>query len=121
MSDDQFERWLLEALQSLPADYRDRLDNLEIMVAPEPTAWQRRAVATGYDLYGLYEGIPLTARTSTGYGAVEPDRITLFSTALRRDYPHPDELQRQIRRVLYHEIAHHFGISDDRLHELGAY
>ncbi len=116
-----FERWVVAALEALPPFFRDRLDNLEIMVADYPTAEQYRCVPPGHDLYGLYEGIPLTKRASTSYSAVQPDRITLFRRALERDFPDPVGLEAQVRHTLYHEIAHHFGIDDDRLHELGAY
>ena len=75
----------------------------------------------GEPLLGLYEGVPLTQRTS-GYAGVLPDKITLFRGPLERLYGHdPELLERMIRRVVLHEIAHHFGISDERLVELDRY
>ena len=75
----------------------------------------------GQPLLGLYEGVPLTSRTS-GYAGVPPDKITIYRGPLERLYGHDHELLReQIRRVVLHEIAHHFGISDERLRELDRY
>jgi predicted Zn-dependent protease with MMP-like domain len=72
-------------------------------------------------LLGLYQGIPLTNRT-TGYSGALPDKITIYRGPLERYYGgDPAELQRQVKRVVLHEIAHHFGISDERLHELDRY
>ena len=118
---DDFERWVQEALDDLPPHIADRLSNLEVMVAERPTLHQRKKLIPGIVLYGLYEGIPLTKRSSTSYSAVEPDRITIFAYSLRRDFPDADALRAQVRHTVYHEIAHHFGIDDHRLHELGAY
>jgi predicted Zn-dependent protease with MMP-like domain len=70
-------------------------------------------------LYGLYQGVPLTQRT--GGGPLLPDLITIFQEPLERDFPGRAALNDQIRRTLLHEIAHFFGISDARLHELDAY
>ena len=120
MSLDDFEQWINEALEALPEPFASRLDNLEIMVAEHPSAAQIQAIGHG-NLYGLYQGIPQTRRTSTGYGAVEPDRITLFRHPLTRDYVERAALERQVKHTLFHELAHHFGIDDERLIELGAY
>lgn len=101
------------AVDSLPDDLRVRMSNVAIVVEDEPPPGRR--------LLGLYEGIPLTRRTS-GYSGVLPDRITIFRRPLERGYGHDPELLRaQVRRVVVHEIAHHFGISDERLLELGRY
>lgn len=120
--DSEFEQYVLEALEALPEPFRSGIKNVEIIIADRPTLRQRKAVRWSRRvLLGLYEGIPLPKRSSTGYGAVEPDRITLFRLALRRANPDPEQLRREVRHTLYHEIAHHFGIDDDRLLELGAY
>jgi predicted Zn-dependent protease with MMP-like domain len=101
------------AVGSLPRDLRDRMSNVAIVVEAEPPPGSR--------LLGLYEGIPLTRRGS-GYAGVLPDRITIFSGPLERRYGHDRELlAAQVRRVVVHEIAHHFGIGDERLLELGRY
>jgi predicted Zn-dependent protease with MMP-like domain len=110
---DDFDDSVQAAIDSLPEDLRQAMSNVAIMVEDEPPP--------GMPLLGLYEGVPLTRRT-TGYGGVPPDKITIYRGPLERHYGRdPDLLQRQIRRVVLHEIAHHFGISDERLRELDRY
>ena len=95
------------ALETLPDDLREAMSNVAIVVEDEPPA--------GQPLLGLYEGIPLTARTSW-YAGAAPDKISIYRGPLERLYGHdPELLERMIRRVVLHEIAHHFGISDERL------
>jgi predicted Zn-dependent protease with MMP-like domain len=108
---DEFEELVEEAIASLPDDLRAFMSNVGIVVEDEPPA--------GMPLLGLYQGVPLTVRTSS-YGAVPPDKITIYRGPLERLYA-GDELVRQVRRVVLHEIAHHFGISDERLVELDRY
>jgi predicted Zn-dependent protease with MMP-like domain len=109
----EFEESVEAALESLPDDLREAMSNVAIVVEDEPPA--------GEPLLGLYEGIPLTARTSF-YAGARPDKISIYQGPLERLYGHdPEELQRMIRRVVLHEIAHHFGISDERLVELDRY
>jgi predicted Zn-dependent protease with MMP-like domain len=102
-----------DALESLPPELRSQMSNVEIVVDEEPPP--------GPPLLGLYQGVPLTRRTS-GYAGVLPDKITLYRGPLVRLYGHdPDLLRREVRRVVLHEVAHHFGISDERLVELDRY
>jgi predicted Zn-dependent protease with MMP-like domain len=109
----EFEDSVEAAIETLPDDLRDAMSNVAIVVEDEPPE--------GEPLLGLYEGIPLTARTSA-YAGAPPDRISIYRGPLERLYGHdPELLQRQIRRVVLHEIAHHFGISDERLVELDRY
>ena len=108
-----FEQEVEDALASLPPDLREVVSNVAIVVEDEPPP--------GQPLLGLYQGIPLTLRSS-GYAGVPPDKITIYRGPLERHYGHdPELLRRQIRRVVLHEIAHHFGISDERLVELDRY
>jgi predicted Zn-dependent protease with MMP-like domain len=108
-----FEQYVEAALDSLPADFRARMSNVEIVIDDEPPARQ--------PLLGLYQGVPLTRRTSY-YGAVLPDKITIYRGPLLRLYGRDDEMLRdEVRRVVLHEIAHHFGISDARLIEIDRY
>jgi predicted Zn-dependent protease with MMP-like domain len=108
-----FERSVEEAIASLPDDLRSAMSNLELVIEDEPPP--------GMPLLGLYQGVPLTRRSSW-YGAVPPDKISIYRGPLERSYGHDLALlQQQIRRVVLHEIAHHFGISDERLHELDRY
>ena len=109
----EFEQSVQDAVDGLPSDLRTAMSNVEIVIEDEPPA--------GQPLLGLYQGVPLTRRTS-GYGNVPPDKISIYRGPLERHYGHdPAVLREQIRRVVLHEIAHHFGISDERLHELDRY
>jgi predicted Zn-dependent protease with MMP-like domain len=109
----EFEESVEAALETLPDDLREAMSNVAIVVEDEPPA--------GQPLLGLYEGIPLTARTSW-YAGAAPDKISIYRAPLERLYGHdPELLERMIRRVVLHEIAHHFGISDERLVELDRY
>jgi len=108
-----FERAILEALDSLPPDLRDRMSNVAVLVEDEPPPGSR--------LLGLYQGVPLTRR-GQGYAGMLPDTITIYRGPLERLYgPDPARLHAEIRRVVLHEIAHHFGISDERLIEIDRY
>ena len=112
MEDIDFEQCAQEALDSLPAELRDYMSNVAIVIEDEPPG--------GSPLLGLYQGIPLTQRTS--YYAAPPDKITIFQGPLERLYgADPDRLKNEIARVVLHEVAHHFGISDERLRELDRY
>lgn len=116
-----FEQLVADALAELPLEFAARLQNIEVLIEHHPSQAQRQAVGLKpwQTLYGLYQGVPLTQRTSSML--VLPDTITLFQEPLERDFPQPDALRAQVRRTVLHEIAHFFGISDDRLRELGAY
>ena len=110
---ERFEEYAREALDALPPDLRSQMSNVEIVVEDEPPG--------GQPLLGLYQGIPLTKRTSF-YSGVLPDKITIYRGPLERLYGRDQEtLRREVRRVVLHEIAHHFGISDERLVELDRY
>jgi predicted Zn-dependent protease with MMP-like domain len=108
-----FEQAVRDALDSLPPDLAAGMSNVELVVEDEPPP--------GMPLLGLYEGLPLTRR-SHWYSGVLPDKITIYQGPLERLYGGDAQLlRRQIRRVVLHEIAHHFGISDERLVELDRY
>ena len=113
LSDEDFERCAEEAIDSLPRELREAMSNLAIVVEGEPP--------DGLPLLGLYQGVPLTRRTSA-YAATPPDKISIYRGPLERRFgADPERLCERIRHVVLHEIAHHFGISDDRLRELGRY
>lgn len=117
----RFEELVVEAIDELPDDILAILDNVEIVVADAPTTHQLDEAGdldAGEMLLGLYEGIPLTDRTG-GYGLVLPDQITLFQGALESICPDEETLRNEVRVTVIHELAHHFGISDRRLRELG--
>jgi predicted Zn-dependent protease with MMP-like domain len=108
-----FEQTVEDALDSLPHDLREFMSNVAIVIEEEPPP--------GMPLLGLYQGLPLTRRSSAYAGAI-PDKITIYRGPLERHYgDDPARLRRQIRRVVLHEIAHHFGISDERLVEIDRY
>jgi predicted Zn-dependent protease with MMP-like domain len=111
--EDAFQQVIAAALDSLPPDLRAQISNLELVVEAEPPPGER--------LLGLYQGVPLTRR-GRSYSGVLPDKITIYRGPLERLYGHdPQLLDREIRRVVLHEVAHHFGISDERLVELDRY
>ena len=113
MQETEFEEVVRAAIDGLPPDLATAMSNVAIVVEDEPPP--------GMPLLGLYEGVPLTSRSS-GYSGVPPDKITIYRLPLERLYGHdPALLRDQIRRVVLHEIAHHFGISDERLRELDRY
>lgn len=121
---ERFEELVEEALDDIPEELWEVIDNLAVMVEEWPSRMQMEDadIPPGQLLLGLYEGVPLTGRT-TGYGLVPPDKITIFRGPILRVCPPGDEdaIREQVMRTVLHEIAHHFGIDDDRLHELGAY
>jgi predicted Zn-dependent protease with MMP-like domain len=107
----------VRALRRLPAEIRDMLDNVEIVVEDEPRADQLGSSEDG-KLFGLYEGTPLTARGGD-YSMVLPDKITIFRRPIERACATPEEMADEIRVTVVHELAHHFGIEEDRISELG--
>jgi len=117
-----FDVLVAEALDGLPPDIQAKLENVEVVIEwrPSPAQLRRLGLGPGRSLFGLYEGIPQTVRTS-GYNMVLPDKITIYRQPIEA-YCQSDEHVRQVvRRTVLHELAHHFGISDERLRELGAY
>ena len=122
MEREQFEELVDEAIESLPENLKERIENVAIMVADWPTSEQLEEVGVKHkqDLLGLYEGIPLTKRTR-GYQMVLPDKITIFQKPIEMRYHSEEQLIKRIQGVVKHEIAHYFGISDNRLREIGRY
>ena len=115
----RFEDLVDQALAGIPMPFAAALDEVAIVIDDEPSDDQLRESDLPEDetLYGLYEGV---ARTE--YGAdwiVAPNRITLFRLPLEADFPDPDDLADEVRLTVIHELAHHLGIDDDRLHDLG--
>jgi predicted Zn-dependent protease with MMP-like domain len=106
-----FEDHVLRALESLPPDLRRAMSNVEIVVEDENPE--------DPDLFGLYLGVPLTDRGSS-YAGVLPDKIAIYRLPLEDEFADdPEALEDEIRITVLHEVAHHFGIDDDRLSELG--
>jgi len=111
---ERFDELASEALDALPSWIRERMENIEVVIEDRPPDRQP-------SLLGLYEGIPLTRR-GLGYYGVVPDRITLFRSTIELvSGGEDDRLRSLITHTVAHEVAHHFGISDDRLREIGRY
>jgi predicted Zn-dependent protease with MMP-like domain len=115
-----FERLVDRALASIPHPFRDALTEVAVVIEDEPTFEQltENGVGDGDSLYGLYEGVPRTEWAADW--AISPNRITLFRLPLEEDFLDPAELEEEVRQTVVHELAHHLGIDDDRLDELGA-
>ena len=114
-----FERLVERAVAAIPDPFRAALAEVAIVIGDEPTPDQRREneLADGEQLYGLYEGVPRT-EYAADWSAI-PNRITLFRLVLEEDFADPRELAEEVRITVIHELAHHLGIDDDRLDELG--
>ena len=119
MERDTFEKLVERAIETLPEELRDRMENVDIVVKDYADAAQlaRARVKRREMLLGLYEGVPLTKRGAR-YGMVLPDRISIFQKPIESRCRNDDEAAEAIRDVVTHEIAHHFGISDARLQEI---
>lgn len=116
----RFLRLVRQALAELPSPYCDWLANVDVVVERRPRTHHLGAAGlrSGETLFGLYEGVPLTERTSN-YGLVLPDKITIFQEPLEREFSDDAELVEEVRHTVLHELAHHFGMSDEELERLG--
>jgi predicted Zn-dependent protease with MMP-like domain len=121
MTREEFEDEVVEALDLVPDEFRGYLKDVAVVVEDWPSAEHRHRLRLRRfeTLFGLYEGVPLTQRSSS-YNLALPDRITLFQGPLEQ-YAGEDRarLREQVRRTVLHEIAHHFGFGEERLRELG--
>ncbi len=113
VSSRQFEDLVDQAMQELPEELMSRINNLQIAIDENPPAGAEDA-----DVLGLYEGVPLTERSADYFG-VMPDLITLYKSNIEDEAEDADDVKEVVRVTVLHEIAHHFGIDDDRLDELG--
>jgi len=120
LSRQRFEALVADALKTIPPDLARALENIEVVVGDWPTPEQLAEVALGPDdvLFGLYQGTPLPAR-SPMLPYTLPDVITIFQGPLEEECETEEEIREQIRRTVVHEIAHYFGIDEERLAELG--
>ena len=118
-SEEAFEQMVADALDEIPPELGDEMENVAVVVEEWPTPRQLAGVAAGGTLLGLYEGIPITKRGPMSYSGVAPDRITIFRGPLTRLARDDADLARRVRVTVLHEVGHHFGMSDDRLRELG--
>ena len=118
----RFRRVVEAAVAAIPPEFAEQLDNVEILVRMRPTAEERAEAGLGPrdQLLGLYVGHPLTVRGSY-YGNTLPDRIMIYQEAIESVCRGDAEVFAQVRKTVLHEVAHHFGIDDERLHDIGAY
>ena len=114
-TDDDIEQLVIDALERLPSPFRDQLGSVAIVIEDEATP-EQLALVGAHGLYGLYQGVPRTRWSADG--APTPSKITIFRAPLVRANGTPQRLAEAVAATVYHEIAHHFGISDERLHEL---
>lgn len=121
ITDQEFDRLVTRAMDELPQEYITQLDNVAIVYADEPNdeQIQRMKIDNNHLLLGLYEGIPRTQRGGS-YSMVLPDKITLFKKPILAVAHTKEALFEQIKRTLWHEIAHHYGLNHDRIDSLEA-
>lgn len=119
LSDEEFDQLITRAMDELPQKYIEGLDNVAIVYADEPNEEQKikMKLDNHHLLLGLYEGIPLTQR-GNGYTFVLPDKITLFKNQILATVQNEAELFEQIKRTLWHEIAHFYGLNHARIDEI---
>ncbi len=119
MNEEEFAQLVTKAFKNLPEEFLSKLENVDVVVEEEPTGAQlkKAGLEGGETLLGFYEGVPQTQRASH-YGMVLPDKITIFQKPIEDKCRNDAELYSEISRVLKHEIAYHFGNSDERLREL---
>ena len=119
MDRERFEWLVAKAVDSLPDELHGKMENIDVVVEDQPTRRQLAEVGLkgGETLLGLYQGVPLTRR-GRHYGLVVPDKITIFQKPIEAKCKYDNAVMAEIRRVVLHEIAHHFGITDARLIQL---
>ena len=119
LTDEAFDALITRAMDELPQDYIRGLVNVAIVMADEPDEFQQQKLnlRQGHLLLGLYEGIPLTHRTG-GQSGILPDKITLFKHSILAVSHSEESLFEQIKRTLWHEIAHYYGLDHDRIDHL---
>ena len=119
MNQKEFEKLVEEGIAAIPERFQKLLNNVAIVTQDEPTAEQRKELELRDDemLFGLYEGVPQTA-WGRNEGMSMPDKITIFMRATLESARNAEEVRTIVRDTVWHEIAHHFGIDEDRVEEL---
>jgi predicted Zn-dependent protease with MMP-like domain len=122
MRSEIFDHLVAQALDDLPPDIQQKLDNVDVVVEdwPDPATLRLAGVRHPTQLLGFYHGVPRTRRTHS-YGLVLPDKITIYRRPIEMRSRTTEDVRAAVRRVVKHEIAHHFGLDDNRLREIGAY
>jgi len=119
MNRERFEQLVAIAVETLPDEFLERLENIAVVVEDYPTPVQlaKTGIRHGYTLLGLYEGVPLTKR-GRHYSLVPPDKITIFQKPIESKCSDDTEITAEIQRVVQHEIAHHFGIDEAKMKQI---
>ena len=141
MKRDEFEKLVIDAIDNLPEQFRSKIKNLAVVIEDKPTERTHRSLGLpphpttpprgeeegeGFNpsrhdiILGLYEGVPLSERTHM-YGMVMPDKITIFKKSIEQICRTDDQIKQAVIHTVQHEVAHHFGISDEQLREMGVY
>ncbi len=118
LSEEEFDQILLEAIESLPEEFKRKLDNVEIVVEDSPPPEILKRFPANHLLLGLYQGVPHKRRTSH-YGLVLPDKISIYKRNIEIVSVSKEEVKERIRKTLLHEIGHHFSLTDQDLRRLG--
>jgi predicted Zn-dependent protease with MMP-like domain len=120
MNRERFEWLVTEAVEALPSEFTSRLENVDVVVQGWPVRSQLAGLKhkSRFALLGLYEGVPQTERT-TNYSLVPPDKITIFQKPIEAICRSENEIKLEIQEVIQHEIAHHFGIGEQKLRLIG--
>ena len=115
MDDEKFEELARQGIDAIPKRFLEKLDNVDIIIEDEPTEEQMRKLKlrAGSKLFGLYEGIPQTKRGF--YSGVLPDKITIFKRPIEEICLNDEQIKEQVKRIVWHEIAHHFGMNEERV------
>ena len=119
MLPEKFQKLVIDAVAGMPGEFKEMLDNVDICIQDWPSRTQLKSVGLHdkHDLLGLYEGTPRTERDA-GYNLVLPDKITIFQKPLEAQCPSARDLKEEIVRTVKHEIAHYFGLDDERLEQI---
>ena len=119
MERQKFDALVFRAIETLPPEFRSKLENVDVLVEdwPSPQQMRQLRLRNKAQLLGLYEGVPQTKRDSS-YNLVLPDRITIFQKPIELNCRSDKEIEDEIDRVVRHEIAHHFGIGDATLYKI---
>ncbi len=119
MKTERFEELVIEALSELPEEFQEKLENIDVVIADQPTSEQlaRMGLKRDTTLLGLYEGVPLTKRGKQ-YGMVPPDKITIFQKPIEDQCRSERGIAREVQRVARHEIAHYFGMDEASLQRI---
>jgi predicted Zn-dependent protease with MMP-like domain len=118
----RFEKLVQQALKDLPQVFKDSLENVDVVIEDQPSPDQVKAVKARHRclVLGLYQGVPLDRR-SHDYGMVMPDKVSIFKKNIEKICRTDEDIVRIVTHTVQHELAHHFGISDERLRDLGIY